>query len=260
MNGESLTLVGTGYRLGAHVTPEAQASMVAADRLFYLISAPGAGHLLRSLNPRAESLHDCYREGRDGVEASEEMVERILSPLREGLDVCAAFSGHPAVFMHVPHECLRRGRREGLHVRMLPAVSVVDCLFADLEIDPAREGCQLFEATDLLVRRRTFDPSVPLILLQAGALGVVSYQSSVAPNRPGLRLLTEALLRHYASDHEVVVYEIDVLPPWDPLIRRVPLGLLAEAPVTVVSTLFLPPMRPAADANMAACLTHRHGQ
>ena len=199
------------------------------------------GRLLESLNRRTESLHDCYREGRDGGAAAEEMVERILAPLRMGHAVCAAFSGHPGIFMRVPHECLRRARSQGIVARLLPGVSILDCLRADLEIDSA-SGCQLFEATQFLLRPKSFDTRVPLVLLQAGALGVRSWRESLEPDRRGLRLLADALLRHYPEGHEVVVYEIDPLPPWEARIGRSPLHGLAEAPLSVLSTVFLPPV------------------
>jgi len=233
--------VGTGYRLGGQLTAQAETAIRSADRLFYLATQPGMAHLLKSLNPRAGSLHDCYREGEDGVAAAEEMVERILAPLRLGLAVCAAFSGHPGIFMRVPHECLRRARAEGVIARLLPGVSIVDCLLADLEIESGTAGLQLFEATEFLLRPKTVDARVPLVLLQAGALGVVSWRETVEADRRGLRMLAEALRRHYPASHEVVVYEVDALPPWESRIARFALDSLAEAPLTVVSTLCLPP-------------------
>lgn len=236
----TLTVVGTGYRVAGQATRETCAVVEAADRLLYLVSDPATAHWLRSLNPGAQSLHDCYRDGRDGLASSQEMVERILAPLHEGLSVCAAFYGHPAIFMHPPHEAMRRARLEGFGARMLPAVSSVDCLFADLGVDPATDGYRLFEATDFLVRRRTLDLCVPLVLLQVGAVANIQYRSDLGPNPVGLRVLTEVLLDRYPADHEVVLYEIGQFPPWDPLIRRVPLAGLTAAPVSVVSTLFVP--------------------
>ena len=237
----TLTVVGTGYRVAGQATRETCTVIESADRLFYLVSDPATAHWLRSLNPRAQSLHDCYHEGRDGVSSSHEMVDRILTPLREGLTVCAAFYGHPAIFMHPPREAMRRAHLEGFGARMLPAVSSIDCLFADLGVDPATEGYQLYEATDFLVRRRAFDASIPLVLLQVGAVGNVQYRSDVGPNLAGLRVLVEALQQRYPATHQVVLYEIAQLLPWDSLIRRIPLSGLPEAPVSVVSTLFVPP-------------------
>lgn len=241
MTSGRLTVVGTGYRVAGQATRETCTVIESADRLFYLVSDPATAHWLRSLNATAQSLHDCYQEGRDGAASSHEMVERILVPLREGLTVCAAFYGHPAIFMHPPREAMRRARLEGFGARMLPAVSSIDCLFADLDVDPATEGYQLYEATDFLARQRPFDAAIPLVLLQVGAVGNVQYRSDVAPNRAGLRVLVETLQHHYPASHQVVLYEIAQLLPWDSLIRRVALSGLLEAPVSVVSTLFVPP-------------------
>ncbi len=245
MTTAALTVVGTGYRVAGQTTPETCTALQSADRVFYLVSDPATSHWLRSVNPSAQSLHDCYQEDLGGLAASEEMVERILAPLRQGQSVCAAFYGHPAIFMHPPHEALRRARLEGFDARMLPAVSSVDCLFADLGVDPSLEGYQIYEATDFLVRRRVFDASIPLILLQVGAVGVVRFGSNAGPNLEGLRLLVEALGRHYAPDHGTILYQIAQLPPWEPMVREVPLSCLMEAPVSVVSTLFVPAAAPA---------------
>ena len=46
-----------------------------------------------------ESLHDCYRVGEPGIEGCERMVERILGTVRQGRVTCAAFYGHPAIFV-----------------------------------------------------------------------------------------------------------------------------------------------------------------
>jgi Tetrapyrrole (Corrin/Porphyrin) Methylases len=240
--GGRLTVVGTGYLVAGQVTPEAAAAMAAAQRLFYLVSDPATAAWLRQLNPAARSLHDCYRPGADGRAACERMVERILAPLARGLAVCAAFYGHPAVFLHPSHEALRRARERGFAARMLPAVSAEDCLFADLGVDPGVAGRSLFEATDFLLRRRVFDPRSALVLLQVGAIGLTEYREGVEPNRHGLGLLAAALGRHYPRGHRAILYQAPQLPLFDPMARSVALDDLAAAPLTVFSTLYVPPL------------------
>lgn len=240
--GGRLTVVGTGYLVAGQVTPEAAAEMAAADRLLYLVSDPATAAWLRQLNPAARSLHDCYRPGEDGRSASERMVERILAPLARGLTVCAAFYGHPAVFLLPSHEALRRARRGGFAARMLPAVSAEDCLFADLGVDPGAAGRALFEATDFLLRRRLFDPTSALVLLQVGAIGLAEYREGVEPNRRGLGLLAEVLGRHYPRGHRGILYQAPQLPLFDPTVRAVALDDLAAAPLTVFTTLYVPPL------------------
>jgi len=78
------------------------------------------------------------------------------------------FYGHLGVFVFATHEAMAILRDDGYRVEMLPGISAEDCLYADLSIDPATHGCQVYEATDFLIRRRKIDPAVPVILWQVG--------------------------------------------------------------------------------------------
>jgi hypothetical protein len=128
---------------------------------------------------------------------------------------------------------------------MVPGISAEDCLFADLGVDPASEGCQSFDATDFLVYRREFDPTCSLILWQISVIGETSYKLT-ACNMGGLRLLIDALQQYYEPTHETVVYEAAGYAASEPRTERVPLAKLADAAVTPASTLYVPslPRRP----------------
>jgi hypothetical protein len=237
VSGGSLTVVGTGFAGAAHVTPEALAHMDEAEKLFYLGGDPAQRWWLEQRNPSLESLYDAYRVGGDRRATYAEMVARILAPVRRGRRVCAAFYGHPGVFVYPSHEAIRQARAEGYPAVMLPAVSAEDCLFADLGVDPASAGCQSYEATYFLVRSPRFSPSSALILWQIGAVGVATFETAALWGAAGLRVLVESLCRHYPADHEVVVYQAPVLPVCEPSIVRVPLRGVARAGVTVQSTM-----------------------
>ena len=168
------------------------------------------------------------------------MIDAILEPVRTGRRVCAAFYGHPGVFVYPSHRAIERARSEGFEARMLPAISAEDCLFADLGVDPAACGCQSYEATDFLVRRRRIDPSAALVLWQVGLVGQPRYVPA-SVNRDGLRVLAEVLLERYPADHEAIAYEASPYPVAEGLITPVPLAQLAEAPLTSASTLYVPP-------------------
>lgn len=237
----SLTVVGTGYQIAGHITLESRVAIEQAGKLFHLVNDEASRAYLEELNPSAESLAVCYREGKPGLESSEEMVERILAALRGGLDVCVAFSGHPAVFLPPAHEAVRRARLEGHPAKMLPGISAQSCLFAEVGVDPGVNGCQVFEATDFLIRRRQFDPTSALILLQVGAIGLTRYVSRNPWCAERLRILVEVLEKSYSPEHEVVVYHAEVLPNCESSIQHVPLERLPEAGVTFLSTLYVPP-------------------
>lgn len=238
-----LTVVGTGYNVAGQVTPETLSCLQRAERLFYLVTDPATSAWLKSLNATAESLHDGYRVGEPGTEACERMVERILAAVREGLEVCAAFYGHPAIFIPPGLESVRRARQEGFPARMLPAISFEDCLFADLGLDPGVHGRLMYEATDFLIRPRRFDPTAGLILLQVGAIGLVNFREDETPNRAGMRLLAEVLGEHYPESHKVALYQAAQLPIFEPSITWTAVSTLADAPLSVCSTLYVPPLK-----------------
>jgi len=242
----SLTVIGTGIRTVGQLTTEAIACMQQADELLHLVSDPIAEAVIKRLKPGREmSLQGFYAEGKQRIDSYNEMVEFVLSRVRSGANVCAAFYGHPGVFAFPSHESIRRARAEGFAARMVPGISAEDCLIADLGIDPAVNGCQSYEATDFLMNARLIDPSSQLILWQAGALGDWTYQTG-GYNLRALPLLVDKLLTLYPPDHQVVVYEGAIFPGCASLINPVCLRELASTHLSAASTLYLAPARQAA--------------
>jgi uncharacterized protein YabN with tetrapyrrole methylase and pyrophosphatase domain len=249
----SLTVVGTGITIGLHLTPESSAAIDAADELLHLAADRLAETWLDGLHPRARSLRGLYAPGAGREAIYAQIVEAILAPVREGRAVCAAFYGHPGVFVRPSHEAIRLARAEGYDARMLAAVSAEDCLFADIGVDPATTGCASYDATDFLVHSRRVDTSVALILWQITVIGDLTAVSK--PRLDNVHVLVERLREHYPPTHDVVVYEAPPFPVARPSVERVPLGKLAGARLTPLSTLFVPPASaPPVDTAMAARL------
>ena len=207
--------------------------------MLYLLSDPVAQSSVRRAGSGARSLYPACLAAPDGDAPWEPLIEEVLAPVRQGRAACAAFDGHPGVFLAPAHEAIRRARAEGYPARMFPAVSSLDCLFADLGIDPGETGCHVHRASELLSRRRAPDTSATLVVLQLGAIGLNGYASK--PNWAGLPTLVDHLLHSYPGSHEVIVYEASAYPMAEPLVVRVPLERLAEAPLTPLATLVLPP-------------------
>lgn len=237
----SLVVVGTGIKLVGQTTLEALACMQRAEKLLYLVTDPVTETWIKRLNASATTLYDCYAEGKPRHKTYREMADRILSAVRLGSQVCAAFYGHPGVFVNPAHLAIRRARKEGFRARMLPGISAEDCLFADLGLDPCENGCQSFEATDFLASRRQFDSTSGLILWQVGVLGEPSIRGARSCRPERLRVLADALRRHYPASHPVVLYEAAQFPICDPIIKKITLARLPEASVFTMTTLYVPP-------------------
>lgn len=255
-----LAVVGTGIKLVAHLTKESEHWIRAADKVFHVVADPAIEELIRGLNPDAECLNTLYARGKPRRRTYEEMVERILGGVREGKRVCAVFYGHPGVFVYPSHRAIELARAEGCRAWMTPAVSAEDCLFADLGVDPARSGCQSYEATSFLARRRLIDPNCALILWQIGVIGDQSVRAPGTFNRRGIDALVEVLSESHGPDHSVTVYRAAQWPIGGPHIETLPLDRLHEASITALSTLYVPPRgEPELDEAMISRLGLRDG-
>jgi hypothetical protein len=124
---------------------------------------------------------------------------------------------------------------------MLPAVSALDCLVADLGIDPGYPGLASYEATGFLLHLRRPDTTATLVLWQPDVVG----QRFAAPDGRGSRLpvLVEYLGRFYPAEHETIVYLASPYSLADPVVRRIPLGLLEQDALPQAATLVIPALK-----------------
>src|SRR5438105_5067092 len=191
-------------------SPEAMRAAVAALRA-------------EALNPRASSRDRFYGPAKPRRETYAEIVDTIVGAVTGGARVCVVLYGHPGVFALPGHEAVARVRAAGLPARMLPAVSALDCLLADLGIDPATTGLQTYEATYFFVRRPPVDPRATLVLLQVGMLWESGGASTDAvPGR--FAVLLERLAELYGPEREAVLYEASPFPGTAPSVTAVRLG------------------------------------
>lgn len=232
-----------------HVTPQTRSVIERSDDLLYLVTDVLAGIWLERIHPGAESLDHFYEPGKARTETYSDMADEIVSRVRAGRRVCAAFYGHPGVLVRAGHEAVKRARTEGFDARMLPGVSSLDCLFADLGFDPGTVGCQSYDATSFLVQRPAVETSALLVLLQIGFVGELV--TTQGPPRPRLDVVAERLLALYPARHEVVVYEASPYVTCAPVVERVRIDELAKLDVPPMATLVVPPAaKPASDLTM----------
>jgi uncharacterized protein YabN with tetrapyrrole methylase and pyrophosphatase domain len=251
--GGSLIAVGTGIRALGQLTTEAIAWIRRAERVLYLTGDPIAEATLRQLNPEgAESLLPFYAEGRPRVQTYQAMTDRILDCVRAGMVTCVVTYGHPGVFADPIHNAIRRALAEGFSARILAAISSEDCLFADLGIDPARDGCQSYDATDFLLHQRTLDSTAGAVLWQVGVTGDPNFRTGTY-NLSLLPLLIERLIRFHPPEHVVYVYEASRFPGVEHVLRSTRLDQLDQVPLSSASTLYIPPScMPAVDQEILA--------
>lgn len=247
----SLLVVGVGIQWGAQTTAEARRAIEGADQVLFAVSDPLAARFVRALHPRAEAL-PYAAPGEPRLPAYQAIVDRLLAALHRGGSVCAVFYGDPSFMTYPAHHAVRSARAAGFVAQMLPGVSALACLCADLGVDPGQRGLQIYEATDFLRRRPRFDTGVPLILCQVGWIGQrVGFDArQVDKVQQGLAALQTSLGAHYPGAHPATIYEAASHPLAPPRVLTVPVEALAQAEVSDCATLFLPAVVTSGDVTL----------
>ncbi len=234
----ALTVVGLGYRAAAQVTPEVLSAIGQSDKLYHLVYDPLTTAWIRAVHPNSTSLADSWKPGASVAECCDAMVRQIMASVRAGTDVCVAFSGHPTICVYPTRESLRLAKREGFKTRIFPGLSAIDCLFADIGVDPGL-GCQIWETKTLLVRKPKLNPKTNIVLLQLQMIGRTA-DDGAETNREGLEMLRSFLMRVYPRHHRAAIYEAATFPVAGPVIQWIPLGHLPRAVINALSTLLIP--------------------
>lgn len=146
----SLVIVGTGISVAGQMTLITQNHIKQADIVFTVVSGKPNIAFIKSLNANTHSLLELYELGKSRVQTYREICDRIIQAVEKGMRVCAAFYGHPGVFVNPSHRVIDILKQRHFRVKMEPGISAEDCLIADLGIDPAEYGCQSYEATQFL--------------------------------------------------------------------------------------------------------------
>jgi hypothetical protein len=240
MSKGSLTCVGLGMTLGAHLAPRARRTIETADVVFVHASDGIVEQWVGRMHADVRSLQPHYAAGPTRRDAYRGMIDAMLAEVCAGRTVCAAFYGHPGVFAEVPHRAIAQARAAGYPTHMEPAVSAADCLYADVGFDPGVSGCQHYEATQFLIGARRIDTAAWLVLWQPAVVGDLGLarRSTTAAHRA---LLAEVLARDYPATHPLIVYRAATLPFMAPLIRHHTLAEIPAIDFDLADTLALPP-------------------
>jgi len=237
----SLVVVGTGYQIAARITSEAATQIANAETVYYLVYDWLDDIWLRRLQPSAKSLADSLKVGQTANECCQTMVKTIMTAVRQGQAVCMAFSGHPSICVDPTQIAFARARSEGFPVRMIPGISALDCLFADLCLDPTTVSCRVFDATRFLLRRFPVDRSSGLVLLQIARIGSPPHGKKDVPVVTGVKALQDLLIRSYGPRHKVIHYQTALSPLSDSTIEELPVSALHKCEIKFKSTLYVPP-------------------
>ena len=248
-------IVGLGVLNVDQITRETERVIRRSNEVLYVDTGVATRAYLKSLCPRVTSLFETsYEEDGHRLNAYHHMAARVLDAAMDHPPVTFAMHGHPIVGAYAPFLIRDMARLLSLEVLVLPGISAKDCLCAELMVDPCVVGMQMYEATDLLLRRRPLQPDVPALIWQIGCVETRLHTTRVSrPER--FERLRSYLLRFYPPQHEVTAVYSTPHPLMPSTVHRFVLQNMCEYAHLLHAgfTLYIPAVyeRPVEDHELA---------
>lgn len=217
-------------------------------RVCYLHNLPSFEEYLKKIGPKTDNLINLYyKDGRDRNQIYTDIVNHVVSCCLESPSdrpVALLLHGHPLVFSTISQMLIAQCTKDNLKLKVLPAISSLDRMFVDLNLDIGDSGIQIFLAGQVILKAVIPSPKAGLILFQIrGPTNNLSLRTQ-PPDKNDAIALKEVLLKYYPANHEVLIVESAIELGFTSNIIRVPISSLESAyqHFNYNSSLYVPPV------------------
>jgi precorrin-3B methylase len=239
-----VAIVGLGI-IGVHqVTREAEETIRRCRHTFVVDSGFGVVPYLKGICGTVTDLVPLYQRGKHRLDTYHQMAAQVINAALTSPPVCFATYGHPLVYCYPALLIQRAAKIFNLRIDIFPGISALDALMVDLRVDVATDGLQMYEATDLLVRRRPVQDDVPCLIWQADVVGEPTYKTRRTSTHRFLPL-QNYLLEFYPPRHPITLVLSRTFPLQRSIVETYRMESLAlelgHGPQA--GTLYIPPVR-----------------
>lgn len=213
----SIAIVGTGPGPLALVTEAARQVLLGADRVLCRVSDHPVHDWLRAQGARLFPLDFVYDIPRISYAHVYGLIADIV--IREARirgRAVYALPGHPLVFETTTQLIVERAASDGIDVRIVPGISFLEQLYAELHVDPA-SGLQIASAFDF-EGDASYLPAVGLVIAQLFAAA----EPGGARSDALIVAVERWLAARYAPDHPVSIVWSTGAPGYDTRSRTFP--------------------------------------
>ena len=236
-------LVGSGIKTISHLTYESQVMIKDADKVYYMVNEPIMKEWIQENAKKSYSLDEIYFATEKRATNYRNIEKFIIDEMQKHEFIAFVCYGHPTVFAESGLNIAKHfDTNKELNVKtvILPGVSALDCLFADMKIDPGGVGMTTYEVNDMLVYNKAIEPASHTVLWQVGMIGNLNTPKYGA-DKAKLEYLKQHLLKYYDEEQDVYIYEAALYAAMPPIIKRFELQDLTEQAFTPISTVYIPP-------------------
>ncbi len=210
-DGADIFLLGSGVFSFFDLTLYTQFVLEECRAVFFLHDLPSLERYLERLVPDPVNLMPLYYvDGRDRADIYEDVARHVVEAARLQRPVALLTHGHPLVYCDISKQVRQQAGRHGLRVSSVPAVSSLDRMFVDLDLDIGDHGVQVLHASAAISQATPLNPDLDTIFFQVGSImeptAARLRESTVDEMAP----LKDYLLRFFPPSHRVTIIESPV--------------------------------------------------
>lgn len=242
---KNLIIAGTGIKFLSHLTLEVKAVIETSSCVIFLLNEPAIKHWISKTAKKYISLDNTYFSTSLREDAYNKIADQVLDCLLDYDDVCFIIYGHPTIFSSITAEIKKRIKSNGVNLQVMPGISAMDCLFADLNIDPGMYGMKSYDASEFILYDQVFSATSHLILWQISIIGkseiVKDDEININKQKKAIEILTSKLIQHYPFDYNIVLYIASQYPGSNFKVIHLKLNELIKTHIPRLATLYIPP-------------------
>lgn len=236
----NLCILGSGIKSIAHLSYESQLYIKKADIVLFLLNEPILENYIKENSKKSYDLSEIYYSTEDRQDCYKKIVDYILNLLGDYQNVCAIFYGHPIFCVNPAQSLIEKAKSKDVNIISCPAISSIDCMFSDLNIDPAEYGMQIYMAQDIINRKISVTTQSYLALLQIGFINDNGHVHKTKNQQ--LSILKDYLYGFYPESHKCFIYEATLYANKKSITNSITLKDLSNDKLSSLSTLLIPPL------------------
>lgn len=195
-----LYICGTGARIPGHLTVETMGVLQSCSRIFSRLSPYARELLPATLALKCEEIDDQLPVGGQLPVDWSVVASRILDAASDSSPVAYLMMGSPVVFDPLSKALVSGAREREIHVDVRPAISAIDAVLTDLQLD-LLGGVQVFDMAAFVMCSMQPRLDMPCLLIPLSHGGTVTLRDHYGLPTVTSRLLHDHLLRFYAAEH-----------------------------------------------------------
>jgi uncharacterized protein YabN with tetrapyrrole methylase and pyrophosphatase domain len=194
-----LYLIGSGISFPEHLTFQTLEILKRCKHIFTNLPPKELEKIPNALRDRVTGLWEMYKENRSRSDNYQDVIDRVFESISRESPIGWLTPGHPMIFDSVSQALLKLCAANNVTVSIVPAISSLDTIIAQLGVDPA-DGLFIYEATAAFEQNVYLNNQFATCLLQPSAFGS-SLSHYTDAWTPDLRPLSEYLMNFYPPDH-----------------------------------------------------------